>query len=105
MRDRLLTETELDKVRRLDARRYGIKGINWHWHEPSIEIYLSAQDTKTHQIDCKEFGEWLPKFIQKIKKNMWADDWGIEHSVIYPDMLDKLIKHDIESLKKGEMPK
>lgn len=53
---------------------------------------LEEQAEISFKAGIKEVVEWIPILIEAIKKKMWSDDWGVEHSVIYPDMLDELVK-------------
>ena len=50
-----------------------------------------AQAEISFKAGIREVAEWIPKLIEKIKNNMWEDDWGIK-GVLYEDMLDSLVK-------------
>ncbi len=41
----------------------------------------------------KEVMDWIPELIKEIKSKMWIDDWGVR-GVIYPDILDELVKKE-----------
>lgn len=40
-------------------------------------------------LSDREWVETITQLVEKIKGEMWNDDWGIK-GVIYPDMLDKV---------------
>ena len=60
--------------------------------EPDEVNLRIVQAEISFRAGIREVVEWIPMLIEAIKKEMWADGWGIEHSVIYPDMLDKLVR-------------
>jgi len=49
------------------------------------------------KVGIREVVEWIPSLIEAIKKEMREDDWGVEHSVIYPDALDELVKRVVKA--------
>lgn len=69
-----------------------------------VKKEIEAQAEISFKLGMREVVEWIPELIEAIKKEMWTDDWGIEHSVIYPDMLDRFVeKRTKAKLKKWEI--
>jgi len=56
-----------------------------------IEELMSMAFRDGERIGTRKVVEWIPELIQKIKDNMWKDDWGVR-GVLYEDMLDSLVK-------------
>ena len=57
----------------------------------SVIDMIEDQAEISFKAGIREVAEWIPKLIEKIKNNMWEDDWGIK-GVLYEDMLDSLVK-------------
>jgi len=75
-----------------------LKAIREAYNRPDLEEeYISEQDRVVFRAGIREVVEWIPSLIEEIKQEMWADDWGIEHSVIYSDMLDALVKRIVQA--------
>lgn len=61
----------------------------------TTKFMLETQAEISFKAGINEVVEWIPSLIQKIKDNMWNDDWGIK-GVLYEDMLDKLVKKSVK---------